>query len=46
MTAPGVRPIIGRTAPALELINRDGTPWQLADHLGRRVVLIFHRHIH
>jgi peroxiredoxin len=32
-------------APPLELISHDGSTWRLADHLGRPVVLIFHRHL-
>ena len=40
------RPAIGEPAPALDLIDGDGRPWRLADHLGRTLVAIFHRHIH
>jgi peroxiredoxin len=32
-------------APALELPDADGGTWRLADHRGRPVVLIFHRHL-
>ncbi len=39
-------PAIGSAAPKIGLIDRDGGTWQLADRLGKTVVLIFHRHIH
>ena len=37
---------IGDQAPALELVDHTGEPWRLADHSGRDVVLIFHRHFY
>jgi peroxiredoxin len=37
---------VGDPAPRVELPAHDGTPWRLGDHLGRPVVLIFHRHLH
>ncbi len=40
------RPRVGAAAPDIELANVDGSPWRLADHRDRFVVLIFHRHIH
>jgi len=40
------RPTVGSSAPLIELIDNAGKTWRLADHLGRTVVLIFHRHIH
>jgi len=36
---------IGDRAPELSLATPDGDPWRLTDHLGRPVVLIFHRHL-
>ena len=40
------RPTVGSPAPLIELTDNAGETWRLADHLGRTVVLIFHRHIH
>lgn len=37
---------VGDPAPPVELHSPDGTRWRLDDHLGRPVVLIFHRHLH
>jgi peroxiredoxin len=37
---------VGGPAPLIELPAHDGTTWRLGDHLGRPVVLIFHRHLH
>jgi len=37
---------VGDPAPDVELLDVDGRSWSLADHRGRPVVLIFHRHIH
>lgn len=37
---------VGDPAPPVDLQAHDGTRWRLADHLGRPVVLIFHRHLH
>jgi len=37
---------VGIAAPPVELVDRDGNGWRLADHRGKTVVLIFHRHIH
>jgi peroxiredoxin len=34
---------VGDGAPAIELPDHTGAMWRLADHLGRPVVLIFHR---
>lgn len=36
---------VGDPAPAVELPAHDGGRWQLADHAGHPVVLIFHRHL-
>ena len=36
----------GQPAPAMVLPTHDGHAWRLSDHLGRPVVLIFHRHLH
>jgi peroxiredoxin len=33
------------TAPDLVLPDAEGGTWRLADHRGRPVVLIFHRHL-
>jgi peroxiredoxin len=37
---------VGDLAPPVEVSAHDGTPWRLGDHIGRPVVLIFHRHLH
>jgi peroxiredoxin len=37
---------VGDPAPPVALPDHDGTVWRLVDHLGRPVVLIFHRHLH
>jgi peroxiredoxin len=36
---------VGDPAPELELPDHEGNSWRLADHRGRPVVLIFHRHL-
>ncbi|MGE3449229.1 MAG: hypothetical protein AB7H92_16810 [Microbacteriaceae bacterium] len=36
---------VGAQAPPIDLPAHDGTRWRLADHAGRPVVLIFHRHL-
>ena len=36
----------GDPAPSVELVDDHGAPWQLADHAGRDVVLVFHRHFY
>ena len=36
---------VGDRAPDLDLRSPDGRPWRLADHRGRPVVLVFHRHL-
>jgi peroxiredoxin len=46
MTADPVRPTVGAASPDVDLGRLDGGRWRLADHAGRAVVLIFHRHIH
>ncbi|MGB5759912.1 MAG: hypothetical protein WBM50_23565 [Acidimicrobiales bacterium] len=46
MSGSGSRPLIGRPAPDISLIDDSGRPWRLRDRRGRSVVLIFHRHIH
>ncbi|MEM7093810.1 MAG: hypothetical protein AAF567_12470 [Actinomycetota bacterium] len=40
------RPPIGSHAPAIELSTHAGRSWSLAEHRGRTVLIIFHRHIH
>ncbi len=40
------RPTVGDLAPSITATHPDGRPWSLADHRGRTIVLIFHRHIH
>ncbi len=41
-----LHPAVGARAPHVELTDASGRPWSSADHAGRVVVLIFHRHIH
>ncbi|MGE3449240.1 MAG: hypothetical protein AB7H92_16865 [Microbacteriaceae bacterium] len=36
---------VGIPAPPIYLPAHDGARWRLADHAGRPVVLIFHRHL-
>lgn len=36
---------VGDTAPELALTDHTGGTWRLSDHLGRPVVLVFHRHL-
>jgi peroxiredoxin len=36
---------VGDVAPDVELPDQLGDTWRLADHRGRPVVLIFHRHL-
>ena len=36
---------VGDDAPTIDLPTHDGRRWVLADHRGRPVVLIFHRHL-
>lgn len=43
---PLPRPQLGAPAPDIVATDADGNPWRLGDHLGRHVVLVFHRHIH
>jgi peroxiredoxin len=38
-------PSVGDPAPPINLTAHDGSRWRLADHAGRPVVLIFHRHL-
>lgn len=40
------RPVIGAAAPDVVVLDEHGEPWRLHDHLGRPLLLIFHRHIH
>jgi peroxiredoxin len=40
-----MRPELGDRAPEVALSDHDGAPWNLHDHLGSNVVLIFHRHL-
>jgi peroxiredoxin len=40
-----MRAEIGDRAPDIELLDQDGVRWNLHDHLGENVVLIFHRHL-
>jgi len=41
-----MRPVVGSAAPHVRLPDSVGNIWNLDDHRGRAVVLIFHRHIH
>jgi peroxiredoxin len=36
---------IGTPAPSIDVPTHDGERWQLSDHAGHPVVLIFHRHL-
>jgi peroxiredoxin len=36
---------VGDRAPPIDLPKSDGERWRLADHAGRPVLLIFHRHL-
>ncbi len=36
---------IGDRPPDLDLLDHDGLPWRFADHRGRPVVVILHRHL-
>lgn len=38
-------PLVGDPAPDISLPDHDGATWRLADHRGRPVVLVFHRHL-
>jgi peroxiredoxin len=40
-----MRPELGDRAPDIALVDHDSTPWNLHDHFGSNVVLIFHRHL-
>ncbi|MDH3752660.1 MAG: peroxiredoxin family protein [Acidimicrobiia bacterium] len=40
------RPAVGMPAPEIVLPDLHGRTWELGDHLGRTVVVVFHRHIH
>ena len=40
------RPALGSAAPDIVAVDDGGHPWRLADHRGRHLVIIFHRHIH
>ncbi len=40
-----VRAVVGRPAPDFELPEVAGSPWRLADHVGRPLLLVFHRHL-
>jgi peroxiredoxin len=44
MLAP-VPPNPGDPAPDVDLPDSAGGRWRLSDHLGRPVVLVFHRHL-
>ena len=35
----------GDLAPDFALPDHDGHQWRLADHRGRSVILVFHRHL-
>ncbi len=35
----------GDTPPDVALVDHEGNPWHLSDHLGQPLVLILHRHI-
>ncbi|MEL6892117.1 MAG: hypothetical protein AAFP84_11010 [Actinomycetota bacterium] len=41
-----IRPTVGAAAPDVDLPTDTGGRWRLADHRGRTVIAIFHRHIH
>lgn len=36
---------VGDRIPEVALVDHDGRFWRPADHLGRTVVLILHRHL-
>ncbi len=36
----------GDPAPPIDLVDERGERWSLADHGGRDVVLVFHRHFY
>lgn len=40
---PGIG--VGDTVPDLALVDHEGAPWSFADHRGRRLLLILHRHL-
>lgn len=35
----------GDPAPEIALPDHEGNVWRLSDHLGRPVVVLFHRHL-
>jgi peroxiredoxin len=35
----------GDVVPDVELVDHEGGRWRLADHRGRPVVLVLHRHL-
>ncbi len=39
------RLVVGDMLPDLALVDADGCPWRIRDHLGRPLVLILHRHL-
>ena len=40
-----IGPAVGDRAPEIDLPTLDGERWRLSDHLGRPVLLVFHRHL-
>lgn len=32
---------IGDKAPTFELLDQDGTPWKMEDHLGKKVIVVY-----
>jgi peroxiredoxin len=46
MVGVSAHKMIGQPAPTIELADRNGSPWMLANQRGKTIVLIFHRHIH
>lgn len=46
MVGMSAQATVGQPAPAIELIDRNRSPWRLANQRGKTIVLIFHRHIH
>ena len=37
--------VVGKPAPDMTLPDQAGNEWRLRDHLGRPILLVFHRHL-